>query len=155
MDFLSENDYLQTPKTNKQLFTANTDWRACKNIYVNTKAFRNVVSKYIGNSLHLAVIKKNTFKDRLSVSAVRTARCFGPGFSFDATARYTAGNGQSSHACFHVHMEIDHFTVYVLGFGANKQMIPFSLTAGITFRIRKLSNQSNSCFHTTHTTQIN
>ena len=25
--FLSENDYLQTPKTNKQLFTAITDWR--------------------------------------------------------------------------------------------------------------------------------
>ena len=27
MDFLSVKDYLQTPKTNKQLFTANTDWR--------------------------------------------------------------------------------------------------------------------------------
>ena len=30
MDFLSVKDYLQTPKTNKQLFTANTDWRVLR-----------------------------------------------------------------------------------------------------------------------------
>ena len=40
MDFLSVKDYLQTPKTNKQLFTANTDWR----VIGTSKYMKNIIN---------------------------------------------------------------------------------------------------------------